>query len=154
MTIGAVGHGATSAAVETDAAGWPRRNSLHCVKGFRLNAITRWRWVTLVPGTTMHSDGLACYVAVAAAGCEHAPTVMRGPGLAFGRPSLDPCGPLAQSRLVNEDGDPALFGRVVFGAGQRLRFQRLMAGSFRSRAQELRRYDEKSSPVRMRQTWL
>ena len=77
------------AAVETDAAGFPRRMSLNCVKGFRLKEVARWSQAKLAPGTTVHSDGLACFGAVAAAGCDHEPTVMSGPGLARKRLSLN-----------------------------------------------------------------
>lgn len=77
------------AAVQTDAAGHPRRMSLTCVKGFRLKEVARWSRAKLAPGTLVHSDGLACFSAVAAAGCEHAPTVMSGPGLARKRLSLN-----------------------------------------------------------------
>lgn len=77
------------AAVETDAAGHPRRMSLNCVKGFRLKEVARWSQAKLAPGTRVHSDGLACFGAVAAAGCDHKPTVMSGPGLARKRLSLN-----------------------------------------------------------------
>lgn len=77
------------AAVETDAAGLPRRMSLNCIKGFRMKEIARWSQAKLAPGTTVHSDGLACFGAVAAAGCDHEPTVMSGPGRARKRLSLN-----------------------------------------------------------------
>jgi len=47
------------AAVETDAAGHPRRMSLNCVKGFRSKEIARWSRAKLTPGTAVHSDGPA-----------------------------------------------------------------------------------------------
>jgi len=43
--------------------------------------------------------------------------VLKDRGLPFGCPSLHPRGPLAQSRLVDEDDDSALFGGVFFRAG-------------------------------------
>lgn len=69
------------AAVETDAAGRPRRMSFNRVKGFRSKEIARWSRTKLAPGTTVHSDGLACFAAVNQAGCTHRPTVMSGPGI-------------------------------------------------------------------------
>ena len=77
------------AAVEIDAAGHPRRMSLNCLKGFRSKEIARWSRAKLTAGTTVHSDGLACFAAVSAAGCTHAPTVMSGPGLAQRRQTLN-----------------------------------------------------------------
>lgn len=76
-------------AVETDAAGHPRRMSLNCVKGFRSKEIARWSQAKLAPGTTVNSDGLACFSAVTVAGCDHRPTVMSGPGLARRRLTLN-----------------------------------------------------------------
>ena len=77
------------AAVETDAAGHPRRMSLNCVKGFRSKEIVRWSRAKLAPGTAVHSDGLACFAAVSAAHCTHAPTVMSGPRIAQRRHVLN-----------------------------------------------------------------
>lgn len=57
------------AAVETDAAGHPRRMSLNCVKGFRSKEIARWSRAKLAAGTAVHSDGLACFAAPAVAPC-------------------------------------------------------------------------------------
>lgn len=76
------------AAVQTDVAGHPQRMSLSCVKGFRLKEIARWSRARLASGTTVRSDALACFVAVAQAGCDHVPTVMSGPGLARKRRAL------------------------------------------------------------------
>jgi transposase-like protein len=69
------------AAVQTDAAGHPQRMSLNRVQGFRSKAIERWSQARLAAGTTVCSDGLACFAAVSTAGCEHTPTVMSGPGM-------------------------------------------------------------------------
>ncbi|MBI3372373.1 MAG: IS1595 family transposase [Betaproteobacteria bacterium] len=78
---GASGKTPFVAAVETDVAGHPRRMSLNCVRGFRSKEIARWSRRKLAAGTAVHSDGLACFAAVSAAGCAHNPTVMRGPGI-------------------------------------------------------------------------
>ncbi|MGE3600846.1 MAG: transposase, partial [Dehalococcoidia bacterium] len=59
------------AAVEVGAAGHPRRMSFNRVKGFRSKEIVRRSRTKLAPGTTMQSDGLACFAAVHAAGCAH-----------------------------------------------------------------------------------
>src|SRR5215813_9625896 len=48
------------------------------------------------------------------------------------RPAAHLGWPLAQSRFVDEDDDPALFSGVFFNAGQRTRFQRRIASSSRS----------------------
>jgi transposase-like protein len=76
------------AAVETDDEGRPQRMSFNKVRGFRLREIVRASQVKLVAGSTVHSDGLACFGAVAIAGCTHVPTVMSGPGLARRRQVL------------------------------------------------------------------
>src|SRR6185312_14741830 len=80
--------------------------------------------------------------------------ILQDRGLPFGRPGLHPRGPLAQSRLVDEDDDSALSCGVFFRAGQRSRFQRAMAGSLRSSARELGRWEENPSAVSIRPTWL
>nr|MBP9655739.1 transposase [Rhodocyclaceae bacterium] len=48
----------------------------------------RWSRTKLAPGTTVHSDGLACFAAVNQAGCTHRPTVMSGPGIGRRRLAL------------------------------------------------------------------
>lgn len=77
------------AAVQTDATGHPQRMTLSCVKGFRLKEIARWSRALLAPGTRVYSDGLACFGAVRAAGCDHVPTTMSGPGIARRRLALN-----------------------------------------------------------------
>src|ERR1022692_4958286 len=62
--------------------------------------------------------------------------------------------PLAQSGLVYEDDDSALFCGVSFRTGQRVCFQRLIAASSRSSARPEGRWQEKPSETRMRHTWL
>lgn len=54
-----------------------------------MKEIARWSQAKLVPGTRVHSDGLACFSAVVAAGCDHTPTVMSGPGIARRRLALN-----------------------------------------------------------------
>lgn len=86
---GAQGKTPLVAAVETDAAGRPRRMSLNRVAGFRSKEILRWSRARLAAGTAVQSDGLACFAAVTQAGCSHSPTVMSGPGIAQRRPVLN-----------------------------------------------------------------
>lgn len=69
------------AAVQTDDEGRPQRMSFNRIKGFRSKEIARWSRAKLAAGTVVHSDGLACFSAVAAAGCAHVPTIMSGPGI-------------------------------------------------------------------------
>jgi hypothetical protein len=66
------------AAVSLDAAGHPLRVKLTPVTGFSFQAISEWARAYLAPGSTVHSDGLACFNAVAMAGCRHQPTVVAG----------------------------------------------------------------------------
>jgi transposase-like protein len=70
------------AAIEIDEQGHPQRMSLNRLKGFRGEEIARWSQAKLVAGSTVYSDGLACFAAVSRAGCTHVPTIMRGPGIA------------------------------------------------------------------------
>jgi transposase-like protein len=86
---GASGKTPFVAAVQTDEGGRPRRMSLNRVKSFRSKDIARWSRARLTPGTTVCSDGLACFSAVTAAGCAHTPTVMSGPGSAQRRHVLN-----------------------------------------------------------------
>jgi hypothetical protein len=60
--------------------------------------------------------------------------VLENRGLTAWGPATHLGRPLAQSRLVDEDDDPALFLSVFFSAGQRSRFQRRIAPSSRSSA--------------------
>ena len=55
--------------------------SLNRIRGFRCKEIARWSCRRLAPGTTVQSDGLACFSAVARADCDHTPTVIGGPGV-------------------------------------------------------------------------
>ncbi len=47
------------------------------VDGFRTAEVEQWAAQNLQPGTTVNTDGLACYKGVAA-GCEHKPHVTGG----------------------------------------------------------------------------
>jgi len=73
---GKVGRGAAAkipfvAAVETDREGRPSRIKLTRVKGFRTTEMTQWSRRHLTAGSTVISDGLACFNAVTEAGCLH-----------------------------------------------------------------------------------
>ncbi len=58
--------------------GHPSRTKLTLVPGFTLKAIAQWAKDNLAPGSTVFSDGLACFSAVTDAGCAHQPTVVGG----------------------------------------------------------------------------
>lgn len=77
------------AAAQTDDAGRPARISLSRDKGFRSKEIARWSRERLAASATVHSDGLACFAAVSAAGCDHTPTLMSGPGSSRRRQTLN-----------------------------------------------------------------
>ena len=51
---------------------------LSLVTGFRKAQLERWAREHLEPGTTVRSDGLACFQGVEDAGCQHEPTVTGG----------------------------------------------------------------------------
>ena len=57
------------AAVSVDHRGHPRHLKLNLVSGFTLEAIGKWANANLRPQTTVLSDGLGCFAAVADAGC-------------------------------------------------------------------------------------
>lgn len=80
---GKVGRGSENkipfvAAVSLSDEGHPLRIKLTPVPGFSLNAISQWAQSCLAPGSTVSSDGLACFSAVTTAGCVHRPTVVAG----------------------------------------------------------------------------
>ncbi|AVR87162.1 IS1595 family transposase [Thauera aromatica] len=80
---GKVGRGSENkvpfvAAVSLSDDGHPLRAKLTPVPGFSLQAIGQWATTHLAPGSTVFSDGLACFGAVTAAGCTHQPTVVAG----------------------------------------------------------------------------
>jgi hypothetical protein len=80
---GKVGRGSENkipfvAAVSLSDDGRPRHARLTPVPGFTLQSISAWAKDHLAPGSTVFSDGLACFGAVTEAGCRHQPTVMAG----------------------------------------------------------------------------
>ena len=64
------------AAVSTNAEGHPLYVKMVPVPGFTLKAIGGWAQDCLSPGCVVVSDGLACFAAVADAGCQHRPFVV------------------------------------------------------------------------------
>jgi hypothetical protein len=64
------------AAVATTDAGAPLRVKLSPVSGFTSKALADWARCSLAPGSRVISDGLACFAAVAEAGCTHEPFVV------------------------------------------------------------------------------
>ena len=66
------------AAVALDEEGHPLRAKFTQLPGFTRKAIAAWASVTLSPGSTVLSDGLACFAGVSDAGCAHQPTVVGG----------------------------------------------------------------------------
>ncbi len=64
------------AAVSLDDKGRPAFVKLHRLAGFTLQSVRDWAKANLAPGTRVTSDGLACFAAVADAGCVHLPIVV------------------------------------------------------------------------------
>ncbi len=82
-TGGKVGRGAEGktpfvAAVQTTAEGHPEKIKLSVVKGFRTTELANWSKRHLAAGSTVISDGLACFNAVKEAGCAHDKIVCGG----------------------------------------------------------------------------
>jgi transposase-like protein len=75
---GAEGKTPFVAAVETTQNNEPVKVKLTVVPGFRKTAIELWAKQHLTEGTTVISDGLACFNAVTDAGCEHERIVCGG----------------------------------------------------------------------------
>ena len=75
---GASGKTPFVAAVQTTCEGHPVRIKLSVVKGFRKTEIGAWGEKHLVEGSTIISDGLACFNAVSDAGCWHHKIVCGG----------------------------------------------------------------------------
>lgn len=72
------------AAVETTGDGSPTRVKLSVIQGFRKTEIASWSQQHLSEGSTVISDGLACFNAVTEAGCLHDKIVCGG-----GRASIE-----------------------------------------------------------------
>ena len=70
---GAAGKTPFVAAVETTAERKPRRLKLTVVKGFRKKEIAALAKRDFAAGSNVVSDGLSCWTAVTAAGCDHFP---------------------------------------------------------------------------------
>ena len=66
------------AALEMSGENRPIHLKLNRVSGFTSDAIQAWSVDSLAPGSVVFSDGLACFRAVAAAGCDHVPVVIGG----------------------------------------------------------------------------
>lgn len=64
------------AAVSLDAHNHPRYLKLAPLAGFTNQAISEWAGIHLKPGSSVSTDGLACFAAVAQVGCFHVPTVV------------------------------------------------------------------------------
>ena len=80
---GKVGRGSENkvafvAAVSLTDEGHPLRVKLSPVPGFKLKAIADWASKCLAVGSTVYSDGLACFSAVTQADCTHECTVVAG----------------------------------------------------------------------------
>lgn len=75
---GAEGKSPFVAAVETTKEGQPTWVKLSVVKGFRTAEIATWSKCHLSKGSTVISDGLACFNAVTEAGCDHDKIVCGG----------------------------------------------------------------------------
>jgi transposase-like protein len=80
---GKVGRGSPNktpfvAAVSTNDAGHPLYMNLQVVNGFRSAEVLKWSRKHLAPDSTVYSDGLACFRAVTAVGCQHVPIVTGG----------------------------------------------------------------------------
>ncbi len=67
------------AAVSVNAEGHPLYVKMVPVLGFTLKATDGWAADCLSPGCVVVSDGLACFAAVADAGCQHRPVVVGTP---------------------------------------------------------------------------
>ena len=85
---GAAGKTPFVAAVQTTGEGHPVRVKLTVVKGFRKSEIASWAGRHLVEGSRVVSDGLACFGAVAEAGCRHDSVVCGGGRAAVENPQF------------------------------------------------------------------
>ena len=85
---GAAGKTPFVAAVQTTDEGHPVRVKLTVVKGFRKPEIASWASQHLQQGSRVVSDGLACFNAVAEAGCYHQSVVTGGGRAAVDNPQF------------------------------------------------------------------
>lgn len=85
---GAKGKTPFVAAVETTKEGRPTRIKLSIVKGFRSSEISAWSKKHLCDGSTVISDGLACFNAVTTAGCAHDKIVCGGGRISVEEPEF------------------------------------------------------------------
>ena len=76
------------AAVQVTDEGQPVVMKLTLVEGFRRSEVERWAQQYLQPGTTVCSDGLACFAGVEAAACQHEVHVTGGGKAACETPGL------------------------------------------------------------------
>ena len=76
------------AAVQTTPEGQPEAIKLQVVDGFRSKTIKAWAEQALEPGSTVISDGLACFHAVVEAGCAHDRIVCGGGRAAVEEPEF------------------------------------------------------------------
>ncbi len=76
------------AAVQVTAEGQPEFMKLTVLEGFSKAEVERWAHQHLTPGSTVLSDGLACFGGVEAADCQHRPLVTGGGKAACETPEL------------------------------------------------------------------
>ena len=76
------------AAVQVTAEGQPVCLKLSVLEGFSKAEVERWAHQHLAPGSTVVSDGLACFGGVQAADCQHRPLVTGGGKAACELPEL------------------------------------------------------------------
>ena len=103
---GAAGKTPFVAAVETTGEHCPVRIKLSVVKGFRTEEIKSWSQQHLTEGSTVISDGLACFNAVVDAGCLH-DKIVCGRLIPVSYTALEGPGAGNQSRAPPNAGAPA-----------------------------------------------
>lgn len=74
--------------MQVTAEGQPEVMKLSVLEGFRKLELERWAQQHLTPGSTVQSDGLACFGGVEAAGCQHRARVTGGGKAACEMPEL------------------------------------------------------------------
>jgi transposase-like protein len=75
-------------AVQGTAEGQPEGMQLSVLEGFRKSELERWAQQQRTPGSTVQSDGLACFGGVEAVGCQHRARVTGGGKAACELPEL------------------------------------------------------------------